>query len=33
MDVEIINIFIESTYHVLETMASTKAQVGKPFLK
>ena len=33
MDVKIINIFIESTYNVLETMASTKAQVGKPFLK
>ena len=33
MDVELINPFIDATLHVLETMASTKAQAGKPYLK
>ena len=33
MDVEIINPFIEATKSVLETMASTKALPGKPYLK
>jgi chemotaxis protein CheX len=33
MDVKLINPFISATLHVLETMASTKAEAGKPFLK
>ncbi len=33
MDVRFINPFIQATLHVLETMASTRAQAGKPFLK
>jgi chemotaxis protein CheX len=33
MDVELVNPFIDATLHVLETMASTKAQAGKPYLK
>ncbi len=33
MDVELVNPFIDATMKVLETMASTKAQAGKPFLK
>lgn len=33
MDVNLINPFIEATLNVLETMASTKAQNGKPYLK
>ena len=33
MDVRMINPFIESTLHVLETMAFTKAKGGKPYLK
>ena len=33
MDVRYINPFIEATLHVLETMAFTKAEGGKPFLK
>lgn len=33
MDVKLINPFIEATLHVLETIASTKAAPGKPFLK
>lgn len=33
MDANLINPFIDATLHVLETMAATKAQAGKPFLK
>lgn len=33
MDVKVINPFIEATLHVLETMTSTKAISGKPYLK
>ena len=33
MDIKYINPFIEATFHVLETMAFTKPEVGKPFLK
>ena len=33
MDVRLINPFITATLHVLETMASTKAEAGKPYLK
>ncbi len=33
MDVNLINPSIDATLHVLETMASTKAEVGKPYLK
>ena len=33
MDVNLINPFIGATLNVLETMASTKAQAGKPYLK
>jgi len=33
MDANLINPFIEATLHVLETMASTRAKAGKPYLK
>lgn len=33
MDVKLINPFIDATIVVLETMASTKAEAGKPYLK
>ena len=33
MDVRLINPFIEATEHVLKTIASTKAEAGKPYLK
>jgi chemotaxis protein CheX len=33
MDVNLINPFINATLHVLETMASIKAEAGKPYLK
>lgn len=33
MDVKLINPFINATLHVLETMASTKPEAGKPYLK
>ena len=33
MDVTLVNPFISATVKVLETMASTKANPGKPFLK
>jgi chemotaxis protein CheX len=33
LDVKYINPFIESTYHVLETMAKTKAEGGNPYIK
>ena len=33
MDVRYINPFIESTIHVLKTMASTSVEGGKPYLK
>ena len=33
MDANLINPFIEATLHVLETIASTKAEAGKPYLK
>ena len=33
MDVTLINPFINATINVLETMAFTKAEAGKPFLK
>lgn len=33
MDVSLINPFIDATLHVLETVASTKAEPGKPYLK
>jgi chemotaxis protein CheX len=33
MDASLINPFIEATLNVLETMASTKAKAGKPYLK
>jgi chemotaxis protein CheX len=33
MDVRYINPFIESTVHVLKTMSSITARVGKPYLK
>jgi len=33
MDANLITPFIEATLHVLETMASTKAEAGKPYLK
>ena len=33
MDAKIINPFIEATLHVLETIASTKVEARKPYLK
>lgn len=33
MDVNLVNPFIEATVHVLSSMAFTKAQAGKPYLK
>ena len=33
MEVDLINPFIDAPVHVLETMASTKAEAGKPYLK
>ena len=33
MDVNLINPFIDATLNVLETMASTRAEAGKPYLK
>lgn len=33
MDVKLINPFVESTLHVLDTIASTKVEAGKPYLK
>ncbi|MBW1802860.1 MAG: chemotaxis protein CheX [Deltaproteobacteria bacterium] len=33
MDVKLINPFIEATLHILETMAYTKVEAGKPYLK
>lgn len=33
MDVNLINPFIDATLNVLETMTSTKAEPGKPYLK
>lgn len=33
MDVNLINPFIEATLNILETMAQTKAEPGKPYLK
>ena len=33
MDVTLINPFIDATLNVLETMAFTKAEAGKPYLK
>jgi chemotaxis protein CheX len=33
MDVRYVNPFIESTLHVLQTIASVKVEGGKPFLK
>ncbi|MDY7036386.1 MAG: chemotaxis protein CheX [Thermodesulfobacteriota bacterium] len=33
MDVKLINPFIDATLHVLETIASTSAMPGKPYLK
>ena len=33
MDVNLINPFIDATLNVLETMASTKARAGKPYIK
>lgn len=33
MDVTLVNPFIDATLHVLATLASTKADPGKPFLK
>ncbi|RLB14648.1 MAG: chemotaxis protein CheX [Deltaproteobacteria bacterium] len=33
MDVRLINPFIDATLHVLETLASTKATPGKPYVK
>jgi chemotaxis protein CheX len=33
MNVKYINPFIDATLNVLETMASTKAEAGKPYLK
>lgn len=33
MDVSLINPFIDSTLHVLRTIAKTEAKPGKPFLK
>ena len=33
MDVKYINPFIEAAIHVLDTIAFTKAEFGKPFLK
>jgi chemotaxis protein CheX len=33
MDVTLVNPFIDATMKVLETMASTKAQAGKPYQK
>ena len=33
MEVKYINPFIESTYHVLETMAKTTAEGGDPYIK
>jgi chemotaxis protein CheX len=33
MDVKLINPFIDATLNVLETMASVKAEAGKPYLK
>jgi chemotaxis protein CheX len=33
VDIELINPFIDATINVLETMAFTKAEAGKPYLK
>lgn len=33
MDVKLVNPFIDATLHVLDTLASTKVDPGKPFLK
>jgi len=33
MDTKLINPFVDATVNVLETMAFTKAQAGKPYLK
>ena len=33
MDIKLINPFIEATLHVIETIASTSAKAGKPFVK
>lgn len=33
MDANLINPFINATYHVLSTMAFTQCKVGKPYLK
>ena len=33
MDVKLINPFIDATMYVLETLASTKATAGKPYVK
>ena len=33
MDAKIIDPFIDSTLHVLETMASIEAKAGKPYLR
>lgn len=33
MDAKVVNPFIEATVNVLGTMASTKAEAGKPYLK
>lgn len=33
MDAKLINPFVDATVNVLETMAFTKARVGKPYLK
>ena len=33
MDVKLINPFIDATLNVLQTMAFTKAEAGKPYLK
>ena len=33
MDVKLVNPFVDATLHFLETISSTKANPGKPFLK
>ncbi|MFH1146254.1 MAG: chemotaxis protein CheX, partial [Pseudomonadota bacterium] len=33
MDVNLINPFVEATLNILETMAQTKAEAGKPYVK
>ncbi len=33
MDTRLVNPFIDATMHVLQTMASIKAEAGKPYLK